>query len=177
MNSTKTLSSQQRGVTLIEACITLAIAGILAGSALPSFKESLDKRKVEGLSSEVRTDLRYARSEAVARNTGVRVSFHQGCYVVHTGSRADCQCDGQGPAVCTGDAVALKTVNSAEARGVHVVANVSSMRFDPTNGTTSPTGTVCTVPASGRSVHHVVSLMGRVRTCSPVAVGAPCAPC
>jgi type IV fimbrial biogenesis protein FimT len=177
MNSTKTLSSQQRGVTMIEACITLAIAGILAGSALPSFKDSLDKRKVEGLSSEVGTDLRYARSEAVARNTGVRVSFYEGCYVVHTGSRADCQCDGQGPAVCTGDAVALKTVNSTEARGVQIVANVSSMRFDPTNGTTSPTGTVCTAPANGRSVHHVVSLMGRVRTCSPVAAGAPCAPC
>jgi prepilin-type N-terminal cleavage/methylation domain-containing protein len=58
MNSTKTLSSQQRGVTLIEASFTLAIAGILADSALPSFKESLDTRKVEGFSSEVGTDLR-----------------------------------------------------------------------------------------------------------------------
>lgn len=177
MNSTKTLNSKQRGVTMIEACITLAIAGILAGSALPSFKESLDKRKVEGLSSEVGTDLRYARSEAVARNTGVRVSFHQGCYVVHTGGRDDCQCDGQGPAVCTGDAVALKTVNAESARGVRIVANVSSMRFDPSNGTTTPAGTVCTVPASGRSVHHVVNIMGRVRTCSPAVAGAPCAPC
>jgi type IV fimbrial biogenesis protein FimT len=177
MNSTETLNSKQRGVTMIEACITLAIAGILAGSALPSFKESLDKRKVEGFSSEVGTDLRYARSEAVARNTGVRVSFHQGCYVVHTGGRDDCPCDGQGSAVCTGDAVALKTVNSAEARCVQVVANVASMRFDPTNGTTSPTGTVCTVPANGRSVHHVVNIMGRVRTCSPAVAGAPCAPC
>ena len=174
-SSSKTQSSQQRGVTMIEACITLAIAGILAGSALPSFKDSLDKRKVEGISSEVGTDLRYARSEAVARNTGVRVSFHQGCYVVHTGSRDDCQCDGQGPAVCSGDAVALKTVSASS--GVQVVANVSSLRFDPINGTTSPTGTVCTVPANGRSLHHVVSLMGRVRTCSPVAAGAPCAPC
>jgi type IV fimbrial biogenesis protein FimT len=177
MNSTKTLIGKQRGVTMIEACMTLAIAGILAGSALPSFTESLDKRKVEGLSSEVGTDLRYARSEAVTRNTGVRVSFFQGCYVVHTGSRADCRCDGSGPAVCSGDAVALKTVNSADARGVQVVSNVSSLRFDPTHGTTSPTGTVCTVPANGRSVHHVVSLMGRVRTCSPAAAGAPCAPC
>jgi type IV fimbrial biogenesis protein FimT len=175
MNSTKTLSSQQRGVTMIEACITLAIASILAGSALPSFKDSLDKRKVEGISSEVGTDLRYARSEAVARNDGVRVSFYPGCYVVHTGSRDDCECDGQGPAVCTGDAVALKTVSASS--GVQVVANVSSLRFDPINGTTSPTGTVCTVPANGRSLHHVVSLMGRVRVCSPAAAGAPCAPC
>ena len=177
MNSTKTLIGKQRGVTMIEACITLAITGILAGTALPSFKGLLDKRSVEGFSSEVGTDLRYARSEAVARNVGVRVSFHQGCYVVHTGSRDDCVCDGQGPAVCTGDAVALKTVNAASARGVQLVANVSSMRFDPSHGTTSPTGTVCTVPARGRSVHHVVNIMGRVRSCQPAVAGAPCAPC
>jgi type IV fimbrial biogenesis protein FimT len=177
MDSTKNQSSKQRGVTMIEACIVVAIACILAGSALPSFKETLDKRQVEGVSSEVGTDLRYARSEAVARNTGVRVSFYQGCYVVHTGDRADCQCTGDGPAVCTGDAVALKTVNAASGRGVRVVSNVSSMRFDPSHGTTTPTGTVCAVPASGRALHHVVSLMGRVRACSPATAGAPCAPC
>ncbi len=178
MNSSKNLiGKQQRGVTMIEACMTLAIAGILAGSALPSIKETLDKRQVEGVSSEVGTDLRYARSEAVARNSGVRVSFHRGCYVVHTGSRADCHCDGQGPAVCTGDAVAIKTVNGGSARGAQIVSSASSMRFDPTNGTVTPTGTVCTVPARGRAVHNVVSIMGRVRTCSPVAAGAPCAPC
>jgi type IV fimbrial biogenesis protein FimT len=177
MNSTKNVSSQQRGVTMIEACMTLAIAGILAGSALPSFKETLDKRSVEGVSSEVGTDLRYARSEAVARNTGVRVSFHRGCYVVHTGSRADCHCDGQGPAVCTGDAVAIKTVNTDSARGAQIVSSVSSMRFEPINGTVTPTGTVCTVPARGRALHNVVNIMGRVRTCSPASAGAPCAPC
>jgi type IV fimbrial biogenesis protein FimT len=177
-SSTKHLG-QQRGVSMIEACCVLAIASILAGTALPSFKDTVGKRTLEGVSSEVRTDLVYARSEAVARNQGVRVSFYEGaagrCYVIHTGNRADCQCDGSGPAVCTGDAQALKTVNAA--RGTQVVANVSSLRFDPTNGTTSPTGTVCTVPGSGRAVHNVVSLMGRVRTCSPVATGSPCAPC
>lgn len=179
MSSSKSPLNSQRGVTLVEACITLSIVGILAGSALPSFKDSLDKRSVEGASAEVRTDLMYARSEAVARNQGVRVSFYEGaggrCYVVHTGNRSDCVCDGHGPAVCTGEAVALKTVNPT--RGVQVVANVSSLRFDPTNGTTSPTGTVCTVPERGRAVHNVVSLLGRVRTCSPAVAGATCAPC
>jgi type IV fimbrial biogenesis protein FimT len=174
-----TPKSLQRGVSLIEACITVTIAGILAGTALPSFKDTLDKRSVEGVSSEVRTDLMYARSEAVSRNDGVRVSFYEGahgrCYVVHTGNRADCSCDGSGAAVCTGDAVALKTVNAAQ--GVQVLANVNSLRFDPVNGTTSPTGTVCSVPERGRAVHHVVSILGRVRTCQPAVAGAPCAPC
>ena len=145
MNRSKTLSNaiRQRGVSMIECSMVLAIASILAGTALPSFKDTLDKRSVEGVSSEVRTDLVYARSEAVARNTGVRVSFHQGttgrCYVIHTGARADCRCDGAAPAVCTGEAVALKTVNAAGPR-TQVLANVTSMRFDPSNGTTTPAG-------------------------------------
>ncbi len=169
----------QRGVSLIEACITVAITGILAGAALPSFKDTLHKRSVEGVASEVRTDLMYARSEAVSRNQGVRVSFHEGahgrCYVVHTGSRADCRCDGRSAAVCTGGAVALKTVNAAP--GVQILANVNSVRFDPVNGTASPTGTVCTVAPRASAVHHVVAITGRVRTCQPAATGAPCGPC
>ena len=68
MNSTKSLNpQQQRGVSMIEACSVLTIAGILAGGALPSFRDTLDKRSIEGLSSEVRTDLMYARSEAVLK--------------------------------------------------------------------------------------------------------------
>ena len=45
MNTSNKTLTQQRGVTMIEAFMTLAIAGILAGSALPSFKDSLDKRR------------------------------------------------------------------------------------------------------------------------------------
>ena len=40
--------NQQRGVSMIECCITLAITGILSGSALPYFKDTLDKRQIEG---------------------------------------------------------------------------------------------------------------------------------
>ena len=62
-------------------------------------------------------------------------------------------------------------------RAAQIVSSVSSMRFDPSTGTVTPAGTVCTVPVRGRALHNVVNIMGRVRTCSPAAAGAPCAPC
>ena len=41
--------------------------------------------------------------------------------------------------------------------------------FDPLHGTSTPTGTLRLVDAGGRAVHHVVNVMGRVRSCSPPA--------
>jgi type IV fimbrial biogenesis protein FimT len=56
--------------------------------------------------------------------------------------------------------------HSARAGGVNVIANVASMRFDQTNGTVSPAGTI-RVATNGSEVRHVVNIMGRVRSCSP----------
>lgn len=171
----------QRGLTLIEVCAVLAIASILVGAAVPSFKELQTRRIVEGIAAELATDLRYVRSEAVARNEGVRLSFYSGsagrCYVIHTGNRSDCQCNGGGPAQCGNGAVALKSVFSPADQPVQVVANVSTMLFDATNGTTVPGGTVCIKPPSGKEIRHVVNIMGRVRSCSPSAPTGVCEKC
>ena len=45
----------QRGLTLIECCITLAIVSILAGTAAPSFIESNKKRVLDGSAGELVT--------------------------------------------------------------------------------------------------------------------------
>ena len=163
--------SFQRGLTLIEACITLAIASILVGTAVPSFIDSNKKRMLDGSAGELATDLYLARSEAVARQQGVRVSFHAvaggSCMVIHTGATADCGCDGGGVAQCTNGAALVKSNYFPASHGVNVAANVASMRFDQTNGTVSPTGTVRLTASTGPEVRHVVNIMGRVRTCSP----------
>ena len=161
----------QRGLSLVEVCVVLAIVSILAGSALPSFDSMLVSRRLVGQAAELALDLRYVRSEAVARNEGVRVSFQTpaggSCTIVHTGAAADCTCDGSGVAQCSNGATALKTTFYPAGRGTSVHANVASMRFDPINGTVSPAGTVRVSTNSGAEVHHVVNILGRVRTCSP----------
>ena len=173
--------SCQRGLTLIEACIVLAIASILVGTAVPSFQESKVKRMRDGIAAELATDLHYVRSEAVARNEGVRISFYSTgagrCRVIHTGPRSDCRCDGPGPAQCSNGSVALKSVFLPVDHPVQVTANVSTMRFDETNGTATTGGTVCVVPASGKEIRHVVNIMGRVRSCSPKVAGGVCELC
>jgi len=165
------LGTRQRGLSLVEMSATVAIVGILAGTALPSLKNANQKRLLDGTAAQLASDLQYARSEAIARRDGVRVSFHSmpgaACVVIHTGATADCQCGDDGAAQCSGAAALIKHSYFASARGVGVTANVASMRFDSTHGTVSPAGTVKVASVSGPAVNHVVSMLGRVRTCSP----------
>jgi type IV fimbrial biogenesis protein FimT len=163
----------QRGVTLIEACIVLVIASILVGTAAPSFIDANTKRTLDGSAGELVTDLYLARSAATSHQLGARVSFYTvpsgSCVVVHTGDTADCSCVGDGVAQCGIGATLIKGSYYPNSRGVSVSANVTSIRFDPTHGMASPAGTVRLTTAGGEAVHHVVNIMGRVRTCSPGA--------
>ena len=52
-------------------------------------------------------------------------------------------------------------------RPVTVQANVASMLFHPVRGTTTPAATVKVLGANGYAIHHVVNIMGRVRSCTP----------
>ena len=49
---------------------------------------------------------------------------------------------------------------------MQIRSNSASMLFDATKGTVTPTGTL-RVQAGVGSVHLVVNVMGRVRSCSP----------
>lgn len=163
-----------RGISLIETCVAMAITAIVASAAAPAMQGLVDGRRLDGAATQLATDIQYVRTEAVARNQPVRLSLHHvgtgsdTCYVIHTGSADDCECTSStGPAVCTGDAQQIKTVVLPADRHIVVQANVGSLLFDPLHGTSSPSGTLRVIGPQGRSVNHMVNVMGRVRSCSP----------
>ena len=173
--------NSQRGLTLIEMCATLAIVSILAGTAAPSFKDIKQRRMLDGVASELATDLQFARSEAVARQEGVRFTTQAvaggSCVLIHTGSNGDCQCSAAGAAQCSSGASLVKSAFYPSPSGISVGVNVSAIRFDPKNGMATPAGSVTVSTASGHALRHVVNMMGRVRTCSPGATTSMAKPC
>jgi type IV fimbrial biogenesis protein FimT len=160
---------RQLGASLVEAMIVLAISGLLLGSLLPGWADARDRRSLEAASSQLATDLRLTRSLAVAQGSPVRLSVAatQACYVVHTGPTRACSCNATGAATCSGNAQALRVATLPGAGRVTLSSSSASMLFDAERGTVTPTGTLRLRLADGRAVHHVVNIMGRVRTCSP----------
>lgn len=161
----------QRGLTLVECLMSLAVAAVSVGAVAPGFQQMQERRHLEGAAAQLATDIRHARSAAVARRAPVRLSAQlsagSSCYIVHTGSAGDCRCSGEGTAVCTSGAEALRTVSFEAGRRLRLSSTSASMLFDPDRGTVTPTGTLHLQTPDGAAIRQVVNIMGRVRACSP----------
>src|SRR6267143_782966 len=62
----------QRGFTIIEVLITLAVLGVLLALGVPGFVEWLQNQQIRAASEATVNGLQVARGEAVRRNTPVR---------------------------------------------------------------------------------------------------------
>lgn len=173
-----------RGFTTIELMVVVALTAILLAVAVPSFTGFFAKKRVESLMSELGTDLQYARSEAVARNLPVRLTFGTGCYVIHTqptgASASSCsQADNVASTMGTNGTVAavdLKTVKvkSGSTAGLAPVGGLTFIEFDPVrggatwNGSNAAEGVVdVTSSQGGWQLRVGVQTVGRTQTCSP----------
>lgn len=67
--------TNKRGYTLTELMVTLAIVGIVAAMAVPSFMSYLPHLRLNGAARDLISDLRLARSLAVGQNQRYRVVF------------------------------------------------------------------------------------------------------
>ena len=63
---------RQRGFTLVELMITIALVAILVGLATPSFSSVINSNRLSSQANAFMADLQLARSEAVRRNRTVR---------------------------------------------------------------------------------------------------------
>ena len=91
------LPPRQRGFTLIEAMVTVAILSILVALAAPSFVPMIERWRVRQSVEQLESTLYYARSEAIKRGGGIAIDatggWGQGWKVTHTqgGATSDLQ--------------------------------------------------------------------------------------
>ncbi len=65
----------QKGFTLTELMVAVALIGIVVSLAVPSFKESLLRIRLRSATRALSSDIRLARSEALSRNKLIFVVF------------------------------------------------------------------------------------------------------
>ena len=164
------LKPSQRGATLVDASVVLAIVSVLAGTALPELDTARQRRHLEGTAAQLETDLHLARSAAVAQNRTVRVSFggaaNHACYAIHTGGEGDCDCAVGTAGQCRGGAQLLALRRIDGKLPVAIASNADSLAFSAHFGTVTPTATMQVSNSAGEEIRVVVNVMGRVRSCS-----------
>jgi type II secretion system protein H len=140
------------GFTLIELMTVIAVLGLVAALAAPSFREFTARSKLRGVANEAYTDLQFARAEAVQRNARVRVDYSATGYSV----------------VLDSDNSAIKSVTlpsgTSVASGSTLVAT-----FDPVRATAAVANGPAVLAAAGTSgqIRLNVNAWGRPEICAP----------
>ncbi|MEN8168656.1 MAG: GspH/FimT family pseudopilin [Pseudomonadota bacterium] len=162
---------QEKGFTLIELMITVAILSVVLGIAVPSMSSFMDKRRVIDAAEAVHSMLVYARSEAIARSTNVAARIDANAMGVSTNTACNPShiLTDASPCVLSVDGVnVLKRVVTSDYPGVTFATTTNQITFDPTRGTV-PVGQNGTIRVSYEDyeIRVIIGVIGRVRLCSP----------
>lgn len=163
---------RQDGCTLIESLCGLVIMLVLLSGAWPMLKDLVARQALLAQAAELETDLVLARTQSQVQKDSLRFAVHQpasggSCYIIYSGPSGACQCEGNGRSSCDAGAQVLRLAEPSRRTGITLAALARPLTFDAMMGTVTPTATLRLTDRDGRSVHQVINLTGRVRTCTP----------
>jgi type IV fimbrial biogenesis protein FimT len=185
MKSALTRISHQCGITIIEIMVTLAIASVLIGLALPAFNAFVNQRTLTAQVNDFMVAIQYARSEAGRQGTNVGVRAIDAsaagnewgpgwCVIVIPNPAA--------PPACPNDGTALRAfapLGSNTLDGINGFDGVSALVFNPRGLMVAPT-VAATFDLCNPKEHvgREVSLntIGRVSSRQPPVAQLDCAP-
>lgn len=157
------------GFTLIEMMIAIAIAGVLAAVAVPSFRDFIINSSITTQANDFVSGLALARSEAIKRGTSARVTAAGADFSSGWTVWVDANNNGS---VDAGEALreheALKTGYTLVGSGF---TNNAEIQYRSTGIISSTTGGVFTLCFSGFTGRLIsVSLTGRVSVAKTAGV-------
>lgn len=179
---------RQRGVTLIELMVGIALLAILLGLAAPSFSLWIQNSRIRGAAESIQNGLSKARTEAVQRNAEIQLTLTS---LAASGTAADwaISCvtpvddgdDDDDLADCPGSNTDPETIEkyTAAEGASSIVANAGGTSTITFNGmgratpsitvdVSNPAGGTCIADGGQvRCLRVTVSTSGQVRTCDP----------
>lgn len=167
---------QFSGFTLTELLVAVAIVGIIASIAVPSFARMIERNKLKEAAESLKADLMWLRTETIKRSCyydadadgdddgGLRIDFDTTSAWSYTIYAVEGQC---GCPSGAGDCIE-KVVNSTQFSGVSMSSAFSTgktTRFDFRRGSGLVAGNA-QLDSTNYHVKVVVAPVGRVRICN-----------
>lgn len=159
------MRQNNRGFTLLEAMIVVAIIGIVITFAVPAYQKVIERNRIKEAAESLRADLQWMRTEAIKRSCNLTADFDNSVWSY----------DIYRPANTCGDTSGvddiLKTMNGSQFPGVTMgttsfFGSGSATSIDFRRGTTSHNGGVV-FNTSSYQLKVVLSKSGRVLVCNP----------
>lgn len=148
------LSNKNKGFTLVELMIVLAIGSILMSMAIPSFTSTIKNNRLTTQANELISSLNYARSEAIRRgasvtlnSTSTNTNWHSG-WTIDDNTTATIRnheaFDGNSTLVAGG------SVNSVTYLGTGFISGSSTITYTLCDDRTGETGRTISISLTGR---------------------------
>ncbi|WP_051961880.1 GspH/FimT family pseudopilin [Methylobacter sp. BBA5.1] len=139
---------RRSGFTLLELLIVIAIIGIIAGLAVPSYRDMIERNRLKQAVESLADDLKFARTEAIKRSADVTLALTTGwSYSITSAGNT------------------LKTVQGSQFQGISLLGDSKSITFSFRRGTSNGTG--ATLRSTKYKARVRISDVGRVRICTP----------
>jgi len=167
-----------KAFTLLELIVTIAVLSILLAVAVPSMQPLLSRNHLKAAAGALAEDLQWTRSEALKRNNDLYVTFDtsEWCYGIDEASGCDCTVSSptgtDACALTTAGSEVLKVTSHSSFADTNLSAitfsgSPPSTGFEPRRGTATSAGSVTFQSSEGADLKVLLSIMGRVRICSP----------
>lgn len=153
---------RQWGITLTELLVTIAIIGILAAIAVPSYRDTIERNRLKTVAEAFKSDMQFARIQAIKGGAlPVQVSRSEGtagnwCYGLAVNAACDCK---------TEDSCGIKQVSGASfSNKINMETSLINNSFDFRRGTTEAGDT--TFSSENYTLQVLINAMGQVTICT-----------
>ncbi len=163
--------NQQKGVSLIELLVVMAIVIILTIMAVPLFTSFMNEFRLKATVQKLYYSLQYARSEAVKQNQAVYVSFQTSdnwCYGTNPASACTCST----PSGCSLGATTAPRTQNLTLTVTGLTSN--TLQFEGSRGAAGASSVITfTVYGQTPTMSIKITGLGNMIICSPNVSGYP----
>lgn len=161
MNSLLVIKNRTDGISLIELLVVIAIVSVIASIAAPSYLNYLDRQKLTAATEHMVSDLRWAKGEAIKRNSDILFEITSGANGAWSYDVSD-------------SGSSIRTLSGSLYSEISLNTDFNTFTFDHIRGLTTPASlkTVTLTSPQANESRITVSVTGTISVCGIVGVAA-----